>query len=465
MDYIMEPERKVPAIEADVFVAGAGTAGCIAAISAARAGASVVLVEKLPVPGGTFCNGGIGINSYYACTEDAENPENATRVVGGIAYELAQRLEQAGGATGFLQSPNDHYHSPYRFVADHEVHKGVICEMLMEANVQVYLQTMFCGVIMDGSRIQAALIENKDGRMAVKAKQYIDASGDGDIARFAGLEQIDIWQNYDKVVSGGATGLVFGMAGIDYDRLIKENPDGVFPMATVAPEDAHCNRRAAFTHVKNPGKYADFQDLDISFFTNLQSIHDGEATYTNNSKGSAIDATSAADYSRAEMENRIKIMKMGQAFQKCVPGCEKAYISWAATQLGVRASKATICDKMLSQEEISNATRFADEIGLYGFHDLSPKHPEMRPKAPGFYGMPYRMLLAKGCDNLLMAGRCVTVDINAHMSTRNTAGCMLMGHGAGAAAALCARENYTTRHLPYDKLRGLLLEQGAILDL
>ena len=70
MNYIVEPERKIPAIEADVFVAGAGTAGCIAAIAAARAGASVVLVEKLPVPGGTFCNGGIGINSYYANTED-----------------------------------------------------------------------------------------------------------------------------------------------------------------------------------------------------------------------------------------------------------------------------------------------------------------------------------------------------------------------------------------------------------
>ncbi len=460
MNYLIEPERKLPVTEADVFVAGAGTAGCIAAISAARAGAKVVLVEKLAVPGGTFCNGGIGINSYYACTED---PANAKRIAGGIAYELAERLEKAGGATGFLLSPNDHYHSPYRFVADHEIHKGVVSEMLMEAGVRVLLQTMFCGLVMDGSHIQAAIIENKDGRSAIAAKQYIDCSGDGDVAKFAGVEQVEIWQDYDKVC-GGPTGLVFGMAGIDFERLLSENRDGAFALGTTGIEGAHCNRRVAFTHKKNPQKFHAFQDLDINFFTNIQSIHDGEATYINNSRGSIIDGSNAADYSKAEMENRIKIMKMAQAFRECVPGCEKSYISWASTQLGVRASKVTICDKILTQEEISNAARFDDEIGLYAFHDLSPKNKELMPKEPGFYGLPYRMLLAKGIENLYMAGRCVTVDINAHMSTRNTVGCMLMGHGAGAAAALCARENCTTRELPYEKLRALLLEQGAILN-
>ncbi len=460
MGYITEPARELPVIEADVFVAGAGTAGCVAAISAARAGAKVVLVEKLPVPGGTFCNGGIGINSYYACTED---PAKAKRIVGGVAYELAQRLEQAGGATGFLPSPNDHYHSPYRFVADHEVHKGVLCEMLMEAGVTVLLQTMLCGLLMDGARIQAAIIENKNGRSAVAAKQYIDCSGDGDAARFAGVEQVEIWQDYDKVC-GGPTGLVFGMAGVDFDRLLSENRDGAFELAATAIEGAHCNRRIAFTHKKNPQKYHAFQDLDINFFTNLQSIHDGEATYINNSKGSMIDGSNAVDYSRAEMENRVKIMKMAQAFRACVPGCENAYISWAATQLGVRASRITLCDKILTQEEISSAARFDDEIGLYAFHDLGPKNTALMPKEPGFYGLPYRMLLAKGIDNLYMAGRCVTVDIQAHMSTRNTVGCMLMGQGAGAAAALCAREGCVTRALPYEKLRALLLEQGAILE-
>ena len=460
MKYITEPERKIPVIETDVFIAGAGTAGCIAAIAAARAGAEVVLVEKLPVPGGTFCNGGIGINSYYANTED---PAKAKLVAGGLCWELANRLEEAGGATGFTLSPNDHYHSPYRFVADHEIHKGVISQMLMEAGVKVFLQTMFCGVVMDGTTITAAVIENKDGRSAVAAKQYIDCSGDGDIAKFAGLEQIELWQDYDKVC-GGPTGLVFGMAGIDFDRALAENADSMFPLKTTSPENGLNNRRMTFTHMRHPEKYAPFHKLGINFFTNFQSIHEGEATYINNSKGVMVDGSTADGLSNAELELRVRTMKMAQAFKECVPGFEKSYISWASTQVGIRASKITLCDKMISQQEISDAARFDDEIGLYAFHDLGPKNPELFSKEPGFYGLPYRMLLAKGCDNLYMAGRCVTTDIQAHMSTRNTVGCMLMGQGAGVAAALCAQNGWKSRELPYPKLRELLLKQNVILD-
>ena len=458
--YITEPARRTPALEADVFIAGAGTAGCIAAIAAARAGASVVLVEKTPVPGGTYTNGGIGTYSFFSCNEDSAASK---RIVGGIPYELAQRLTETGGATGFMLSPQDHYRSGYRFVADHEAYKGVISQMLLEAGVTVLLQTMFCGVQREGSRITAAIIENKDGRSAVCAKQYIDASGDGDIARFAGLEQVEVWQDYDKV-SGAPTGLVFGMAGIDFDRFLAENSDSAFVMPTMPAADGRETRRISFTHQRHPDKYKPLADLDIRFFTSIQSLHDGEATYINNSKGAKIDATDAKAYSKAELEQRVKILQMAQAFKACVPGFEDAWLSWAAVQLGVRASRITLCDKILSSEEISGAARFDDEIGLYGFHDFAPKHPELFVKAPGYYGMPYRMLLAKGCENLYMAGRCVTTDIVAHMSTRNTVGCMVMGQGAGVAAALCARKGCGSRSLPYPELRSELLEQGVILD-
>ena len=120
---------------------------------------------------------------------------------------------------------------------------------------------------------------------------------------------------------------------------------------------------------------------------------------------------------------------------------------------------------MLSIDEVTTATRFEDEIGLFGFEDLmSYKHPECEIREPGFYGFPYRMLLPKGYDNLLMAGRCVTADIKAHMSTRNVPGCQVMGQAAGVAAALCAGINCSTRGLPYDTLRFALLKQAVILD-
>lgn len=458
--FLVEPERRTPVIETDVFVAGAGTAGCIAAIAAARMGARVILVEKTPVPGGTYTNGGIGTYSFFSCSEDCAQSK---RIVGGLPYELAQRLTQENGATGFMLSPEDHYRSGYRFVADHEAYKGVISEMLLEAGVTVLLQTMFCGVSADGDRITAAFIENKDGRSAVVAKQYIDASGDGDIARFAGLEQIETWQDYDKV-SGAPTGLVFGMSGIDFERFLAENADSAFSMPTEPTADGRQTRRISFTHQRHPDKYKELNDLDIRFFTSIQSLHEGDATYINNSKGAKIDATDAAAYSRAELQSRIKALRMAQAFKACVPGFEQSYLSWAAVQLGVRASRITVCDKTVTQDEISNAARFDDEIGLYGFHDLAPKHPELFVREPGYYGFPYRMLLPKGCSNLYMAGRCVTEDITAHMSTRNTVGCMVMGQAAGVAAALCAAGGYASRELPYTELRKALLAQNVILE-
>ena len=427
--FLMEPERRTPIIDADVFVAGAGTAGCIAAIAAARMGAKVILVEKTPVPGGTYTNGGIGTYSFFSCNE---NSSKSKRIVGGIPYELAERITKENGATGFMLSPEDHYRSGYRFVADHEAYKGVISELLLEAGVTVLLQTMFCGVSIDGDFITAAFIENKDGRSAVVAKQY--------------------------------TGLVFGMAGIDFDRFLAENADSAFSMPTEPTADGRKTRRISFTHQRHPDKYRALSDMDIRFFTSIQSLHEGDATYINNSKGAKIDATDAASYSRAELESRVKALRMAQAFKACVPGFEQSYLSWAATQLGVRASRITVCDKTVTQNEISNAARFDDEIGLYGFHDLAPKHPELFVREPGYYGFPYRMLLPKGCSNLYMAGRCVTEDITAHMSTRNTVGCMVMGQAAGVAAALCAKNGHASRELPYPDLRKALLAQNVILE-
>lgn len=462
MEFITEKARKTPVMETDVFIAGAGTAGCIAAIAARRAGSSVILVEKLPVPGGTYTNGGIGANSFYSMTDDMEK---AKRTVGGIPYELNERLLEANGGTGYVPTPSDHHLSPYRFVGDHEIYKGVVSKMLMEAGVKVLLQTFFCDVEMEGSSIEYAFIENKSGRFAVKAKEYIDCTGDGDIAKSAGCQQVPLWQDYDKVC-GGPTGLVFGMGGVDTDRFVKENPLGAVKLSSNETEiEGIKAEQYAFTQVRDKEKYKPVVDLGMRAFTSMSSIHEGEMTYINNSKGVMCDASNAESFSRAEMEMRIKIMDFANALKSCVPGFEKAYMSWASVQLGVRATNITICDHMITQEEITNATRFEDEIGLYGFHDLMKKeNPECRIKDPGFYGFPYRMLLPVGVDNLFMAGRCVTLDIKAHMSTRNCPGCQLMGQGAGVAAALSAQKGCKSRELPYSDLRRVLLEQGVILD-
>ena len=462
MKYYTEPQRRIPIIETDVLVAGAGTAGLIAAIAAARSHAKVLLIEKLPVPGGTLTNGGIGFNCYFSQIGEKNPPSR--RIVGGLAFELAQRLEQTGCSTGFVEVSRDHYRMPYRFMADHEALKAVASQMLEESQVTVLLQTYLSGVVCKNGAIEASIIENKDGRQAVVAKQYIDATGDGDIARKAGVEQFDLWQDYDKVC-GGPTGLVFSMAGINFEKALRENYGSFLEMSGSVPADSlHLGmQRYSLVHSCNP-RYPLLNSLPINYFTSFQSIHPGEATYINNSAAVKIDATDAEAYSKAEMTMRSRIFKMGDAFRKEVPGFENSYINWASIQLGVRASKITACDFMLSQPDITGAVRFSDEIGLFGFHDFAPKNSKLFSAAPGFYGMPYRMLIAKGIDNLQMAGRCVTSDLYAHMSTRNTVCCMIMGQAAGIAAALCAQRNCNTRELSYSSLRSALLESGVILE-
>lgn len=462
--YYHEPARETKILEADVFVAGAGTAGCIAAVAAARAGAKVVIVEKMPVPSGTLSNGGNGIFSFYA---QSQFPGDTRKIVDGLPYELLKRVERWGGCV-INTNENDGHRNPVTPFFDHEILKGVLCEFLLDAGVKVLLQTYLCGVDVEDGVIKAAFIENKDGRTAIVAKQYIDCTGDGDFAKYCGVEQVSNWQDYDKVC-GAATSLPLSMAGIDFDRAVATMPE-VFRLYSKEEkpdrENGYCRRRYFLTVSEETEGCQELKDLHLRQFVSFSSNKAGHAGI-NNSKGVQGDCSSAETLSQAEMEMRIKNMKLAHALKVCVPGFEDSYIDWQALMLGIRATKATVCDKMLTQAEIESGTRFDDEIGLYGFHDLASErlHPELFIKnESGFYGFPYRMLLPVGVKNLFMAGRCVTTETVAHESTRNTVGCMIMGQGAGVAAALCAERNCQSRELPYAQLREKLLDQNVILD-
>ena len=456
--YFTEAARQIPIVETDVFIAGAGTAGCIAAIAAARAGAKVTLVEKLPVPGGTLTNGGIGVSSFFSQNAD---PAQAKRIVDGLPYELIDTLIKRGGATLFRPTPNNEQLNPYRVVADHEPYKGVISEMLMEAGVNVLLNTMLSDVVTEDGRIQYVIVQNRNGRTAYKAASYIDTTGDGDLAKLAGAKQFDMTHGKEC-----ATGMVFGISGVDIDRALAENPKGFHVMGSGEVSEAGVtNRQFIFITMMDPERYGKMESLKGLKMLIMQSNHENDATYVNLSRGEIIDGTDVAELSAAELRMRARLPHIVEDFRKYVPGFEHAYLSWCSTQLGVRVSYITECDYSITQEDIHSARRFDDEIGLYAFHDLPAKAGDNIPiTGAGFYGFPYRMLLPKGIDNLYIAGRCVTEEYEAHMSTRNTVGCMIMGQAAGAAAALCASGGCMTRELPYEVLKKELLKQKVILD-
>lgn len=459
MNFYIEPERHIPVIETDVFVAGAGAAGCMAAIAAARTGARVMLVEKLPVPCGALGNGGNVLYSYFNASYD---PDQAIRIVGGLPYEFLNRCVEEDMCYGLIPTPKDVHANPFTAIPNREGIKGVLCLMLQEAGVSVLLQTLLVGVVKEDEHIRYAIIENKDSRTAIRAKVFIDCSGDADIAKYAELELAENWHIYDQVC-GAPTSLPFGLGGIDFEKALQEASD-ILRATPISTEPERYLKKYKLEHTKNPDRCKELCKLDLRHFSNMASFSPGEATSVNNSKGSMTDASSAENLTRAEMEQRIKIMKMVSAMRKDIPGFENAHLIWEAIQLGIRSSKIVVCEKMLTEPEVSGATRFDNEIGLYGFQDMVEKNPSTKIREPGFYGLPYEMLIPKKCSNLYVAGRCVTLDLLAHNSTRNTVCCMVMGQAAGVAAGLCVRENVGTRDLPYSLLKKELLKQQVILD-
>ncbi len=458
-----EPARDIPVIETDVLVVGAGTAGCVAAVAAARAGAKVLLVEKLPVPSGTLSNGG---NSFYSLYAQSQFPGDVRQIVRGLPQELVERARVNRGVD-FVNHPNDPHRCPIRPRFNHESIKGILCELLQEAGVKVLLQTFLCGVDVEDGVIRAAFIENKDGRFAVEAKEYVDCTGDGDLAKYAGAEQTDLWQEYDKV-SGAATSLPLAISNVDFDRANQAMPEVFrsFGKKEDGPNGEYRSRSYFLTVNKDTPGCEELKALNLREFVSFTSVRPGQAVI-NNSKGVQADCSSTETLSRAEMELRIKNTKLVRALIDTIPGFENAVMDWQAMMLGIRATKITRCDKAITVEDITSGARFEDEIGLYGFHDLASvqKRPDLFVQnGTGFYGFPYRMLLPVGVKNLFMAGRCVTPDAEAHMSTRNTVGCMIMGQAAGAASALCVAKSCFSRELPYEELRGELLKQDVVLD-
>jgi len=148
-------------------------------------------------------------------------------------------------------------------------------------------------------------------------------------------------------------------------------------------------------------------------------------------------------------------------FIKYIPGFENAYVSRTPDTVGIRLTRIVRCEHVLSLEEIVDGTRFDDEVFLYGFHDCAPR---ITIKDGKWYGFPYRAMLPVHVDGLLVAGRCVTREWEAHMSTRNTVSCMAQGQAAGTAAALAAKAGVLPRNLDVQLLRRTLRDQGVFLE-
>ena len=440
--HVAEPARQTPVYgDFDVLVVGGGPAGLAAAVSAARHGAHTLLVERYGFLGGMGTAGGVtNFAGLYG-----KRGGVMQQMVHGVADELLQRIDVLGG----LNAPQDGLQGRIRVRSyDVAAYKCAADGLLLDAGVQLLFHAWAAGVVMDvapAGGIAAVLIETKSGRMAVRAQQVIDCSGDADIAHFAGVP----YTLGDGLGDMLYPSTMFRIGHVDAARAQAaigdfKAIDGL--MAQAADRYNFPRQGAILRPQRNPSEWR------------------ANVTQLRNAEGHAVNATDARQLSAAEVEGRRQIVQYMRFLRAEVPGFEEAEISEIAAQVGVRETRRVHCQHMLTGDEVLAGAQFDDPIGLNAWpvekhvaggvewafpHDPDNSHNQL----------PWRMLVPLQVGNLLVAGRCAGMQHLGQSAARASGACFVMGQAAGTAAALRCQGRFDVQ-----RLQQLLHADGAVLQ-
>ncbi len=453
-EYYEEPAKKLPARRFDVVVAGAGTAGVLAALAAARQGAKTVLIESKGYTGGTVVEGGTCLHSFFNLWKAFPGVEKR-QVVRGIPQEIVDRLMKAGGTSGHAEMSVGYDYDSVCTAIDTEVYKLVTMELLEEAGVSICVNTLLAGAIRDGSRIKGVITENHSGREAIWANAFVDTTGYGDLCFRAGARYTE--PNDYPVVNS------VGLANVSVEKYheflkaheaLSSRAEGV--RDGMPGQIIRLDGRA----VRLPKEFAEaVRENEIAL--TVTTVRDNYFMFLKVGVRLPVSPTNRDAVSKGELEIRRRQAKAVELFRKFIPGCEKAFIARTSPALNIRRARVVACDYDIASSDVLQGRHFDDDIMAYGFHDSAPR---LQIRNGGTYGIPYRALRVAGIDNLLAAGMMITSNHDAHMSTRNTVAAMGQGQAAGAAAALCAAKNLGTRELAYADLRQALVSGGVHLE-
>jgi hypothetical protein len=439
---IEEPARQIPLYgEYEVAVLGGGPAGIAAAVAAARAGRRTLLIERYGFLGGMGT--AAGVTNF--CGLHANVHGEMHRVVQGIASDLLGRIEAIGG----LNAPHLILGKILAQAYDTAAYKIAADDLLGSNKVDILFHALGAGVAMhDETRINALFVETKAGRQAIRAGIFIDCSGDGDLAAWAGAR----YEVGDNAGSMLYPSMMFRLNGIDPDRAGEawRTIPALMEQAEAAGTH-HFPRKAAIVRP---------QRSQIEWRVNFTQLARND--------GTAINGLKPDDLTRGEIDGRRQAMKAFE-FLRTVPGFEKSYIVDLPPQLGIRETRRILGGYRLSGEDVLGCASFGDSIGVNGWPmeshvagDVIFKFPPI-PQSRGFNELPYRMLVPAGLDNLLMAGRCASMTHDGQSAARVSGACFAMGEAAGTAAALALGGNTPPRDIAVDKLQLQLKRQGAFI--
>jgi hypothetical protein len=448
--FITEKPRRTPITEnVDVVVAGGGLTGVMAAVSAARAGCSVVLVESKAYLGGVATMG-LPIQGYV-------NKDNE-RIVAGLAEDFRQRLLRIKGASeDFIPCS---MHNPY-LIVDPEKVKLVCLDMLEDAGVKLLLHSYAGDTLLEDNKITALFIEGKSGREALLAKVYIDCTGDADIAARSGVSFSIEEGNLQSPT------LNFKVGGVNikaFTRHLFENPEryDLFPLL---PKKQFRERHHIMVGIKNLVKEAKEEGFEGNLwsYVNYITTLDDNAVVINSVHVKDKNGCDTRDLTFIESDARRQVFDVVRFLKKYVPGFEESYLASTAGWAGIRETRRIQGIKTITVDDILAGRRPDDTVALGGYPiDIHRSNDLIIQKVPT-YGIPYGCLVPQAIDNLLVAGRCISATHEAMASTRLMAQCMALGEAAGIAASLCCKTSLPARSIDVLKIRKQLKEVGACI--
>ena len=434
----------------DVIVVGGGPAGCTAAIGAARAGRKTLLIEATGALGGMGTNGLVpGWAPYY---KDKDTP-----IYGGLSWKIFE--ENRSGQRQLGESDLDWV------TIDQESLKVTYDRLVLESGAHVLFNTFMTAVVAEEDkdeaprRVEHILISNKRGLHAVKARVYVDTTGDGDLAAWAG----------SPFAKGNAQGelqpasLCFTLSNVDTFAYLHGD----------APNHTNIHGRAY--KIAKDSNYPLVKDGHLC--NNL--VGPGTVGFNAGHLWGA-DSTNPENVSAALVEGRKTARELTSALQEYYPRAfGNAHLVATAPVLGVRETRRLIGDYEITIEDYLERMKFPDEIGRNAYPvDIHTAEAEITDSINGTihamdryehykpgesHGIPYRSLIPANLSNVLTAGRCISTDRAVNASVRVMPVAMVTGEAAGTAAGMAAENGGDVRTIDVDKLRAALKQAGAYL--
>jgi len=452
---ITEPQRQTPVLmSTDIVVVGGGTTGPFAAISAARQGKRVVMVERFGSLGGNMT---LGLNT---------KPSGA--LIGGLPLEVWNLARSAGGAGADYMAVSHSGGVKIASPCDPETMKMLLTRLCVEAGVQILFETFVSGPIVEDGTVTGVVIESKGGRQAILAEVVIDCSADADIAVQAGAPFV-MGANEGHASGKGTmqpVSMYFTMNQVDIPRLAgwaRGNND--IPARAIPDDPKDLDYGLWLTGFnsllqrfqKESGIKLQRENITLKTANGLM--------YVNATRVMGVDIFDPVQFTGAIVECYRQIEAVARMLQQEVPGFEKASIGQISPVLGVRETRHIVGEYTLTGPDALEGNRFDDSIGAdssaLDIHDPKGADVDFRGMRP--YELPYRCLLPQGVEQLLVAGRCISADHTAHARSRNMPACMTTGQAAGIAAAIAIDDGVPVRKVDVAKVQAVLRSIGMPL--